>query len=365
MKRPLFIKSIRRFVNSYGQPITKEKLRPPYEPTNLRSLNQIKRPKSQGELFMKNKEYLCHQQKIKLELTESDKREFGINPGELSISDLDFTVITKEDKEKVQEVYKFIKKYEWLSTINNYWNYIFALTYNEKLVTVIMVGTPCAFSTLLGKDTKYLEQQILRGASCSIAPHNSGSYLMSKGIEFMIKHTPYRVFYGYSTMHEAFEFGHLYRACNFMLINKNAGTKLEYLKPGTQNKWLSDRHLRKLSNYKKISKRLGIEWQKEWSSNWSIFWNKMPPHLVDLIKTEQKREARLLTFRKVPPKLKYAYIKGRSKKETKRLLNLFKQRNPDLVNDDGTLGYEYPSKEEACKKLAIYSKGIENDAHLQ
>ncbi|MBL7663512.1 MAG: hypothetical protein JNM93_00150 [Bacteriovoracaceae bacterium] len=285
----------------------------------------------------------CHQYKKKMQFQEEDRINFGLNKNQvLKISDLEFKVIDKTDLKSVSEVKSFIEKYEWYGKINNYWNFTFALTYQDKIVCCVMIGTPMMFSKCLGEDTKNLEQTILRGASCSIAPFNSGSYLIAKAIKWVLANSPYRLFSGFSTTHEAFEYGYIYQSLNAILVSDKAGTRLEYLKPGTQDRWLSDRHLRKISNYRTQMKMLGIDWNKNWNDRWRVLWENIPSDIADMLKAQVKADMQTLTFRKVPPKLKYLIIKGVDKRETKHLLKLFREHNPKLVNADGSLGLPYP-----------------------
>lgn len=287
----------------------------------------------------------CHQHKIKMKHRETDLVEFETDK-QLELSELEFRVIFKSENDAKNDVINFIEKYEWLGKINNYWNYAFALTYQDKIVNVVMIGTPAMFTKVIGENTTQYEQTIHRGASCSIAPKNSGSFLIAKALDWMVNNTPYRLFYGYSTPSGANEYGYIYQSLGFNLISKNAGTKLEYLKPNTTDRWLSDRHLRKLSNYKKIAKKLGFKWQGSWNTKWKIHWDKMPEEVSLAIKLEQKEEMKSLKFRKVEPKFRYLKIKGKDKRETKHLIRLFKENNPKLVNEDGSLGLPYPKKDQ-------------------
>lgn len=309
----------------------------------------------------------CHQHKVKIKNIQYDLELFELTKDqveEIQIQDLTFEVIQKDNKQRIKEVKEFINRYEWLGKINHYWNYAFALTYKEKMVTVCMIGTPTMFSRLLGEGTKDLEQTIHRGASCSIAPKNAGSFLIANAIKWMVQHTPYRVFSGYSTPSGAFEYGYIYQSLNAILVSKDAGTRLEYLKPGTQDKWLSDRHLRKIANYKRIAKKLGYEWEKSWNTLWKIHWHLMPERVEKAIRNELKEEMKTITFRAVEPKFKYVLIKGLDKRETKSLLKRFKENNPRLVNPDGSIGLPYPKKDQDCKNVAISENGVESEREI-
>ena len=72
----------------------------------------------------------------------------------------------------------------------------------------------------------------------------------------------------------------------------------------------------------------------------------MPEEVSLAIKLEQKEEMKSLKFRKVEPKFRYLKIKGKDKRETKHLIRLFKENNPKLVNEDGSLGLPYPKKDQ-------------------
>ena len=97
---------------------------------------------------------------------------------------------------------------------------------------------------------------------------------------------------------------------------------------------------RKRSKYRIYAENIGLnrdEWEgmmKKYSPNWEV----IPPEIKTKIKAEEKKYRESCDSRLVPPKHKYCYILGRSKRETKHLHELFKINNPKKV------GLSYPKK---------------------
>ena len=152
-------------------------------------------------------------------------------------------------------------------------------------------------------------------------------------INWMVANTRYRVFSAYSDP-TAKELGTIYQACNFYYIGQKSGTTKRYVNPFT-GRLVSDRFFRARSAYKQYAKQLGIEWQKNWNNDQSILWHNMPKEIEQQLRQQSKKmqsEAKYFTF---PPKHKYIYIKGKTKKEDKMLKTIFMEK---------TKVYDYPKK---------------------
>ena len=155
-----------------------------------------------------------------------------------------------------------------------------------------------------------------------------------QSIKWMVKNTEFRYFTAYSDP-EAKELGTIYQACNFYYLGQTSGTNHQYLDPNYPEKgWFSDREFRKKSKYYRYAEAIGIDrmtwksWMKKYSPNWEI----IPPHVKVLIKAEEKRYRDSCEKRKVPPKHKYCYILGQTRRETKYLKKIFSEVNPKKVD---------------------------------
>mgnify|MGYP003111035832 CR=1 FL=1 len=283
----------------------------------------------------------CWQYEIRLQNLEDDLKAIGLSKDEmekLSIGDFCFSYVGKEDKKQCEEIKHFIKKHEWLGNIPNRPTHRFTarLKQNSALAGVVIMAIPNTFGNLLGKDKdkNNLEKLVARGASISWAPKNLGSWLVSKSVKWMVQNTDFRIFTAYSDP-EAKELGTIYQAMNWIYLGQTSGTAKQYLDPAKPDKgWFSSRDFRKRSKYNMYIKRCGIDkkmwesWMKKWSPNWEL----VPPIAKEMVKQEEKKYRSSCISRTVPPKHKYCYILGRSKKETKQLKKLFVENNPNKIN---------------------------------
>ena len=259
----------------------------------------------------------------------------------LRIDDFEFEYVSKDDKELCKEVKEFIERHEWLAKLPNRPTHRFTarLKKNGTLAGTIIMATPNAFSNLLGKENTNKEKLISRGACISWGPKNLGSWLITQSIKWMVKNTDFRYFTAYSDP-EAKELGTIYQACNFMYLGQTSGTDKQYFDPKNAKKgWFSGREFRKKSNYYKYAEKIGInkdQW-KSWMKKYSPDWEVIPPDVKIAVKRQEEIYRQSCKSRKVPPKHKYVYILGRSKKETKELKELFARNSPKKV------GLRYPT----------------------
>jgi len=241
---------------------------------------------------------------------------------ELKVSDL---VFTHEPKEKVfKEVKAFIERHEWLGKLSLYPTHFFTARYQGLLCGVVVMDMPVAFSKALGDKTRKMERLISRGASISWAPKNTASALISYSIKWMVDNTSYRYFTAYSDP-EAKELGTIYQACNFYYLGQKNGTKFQYLAPN--GKWVSDRYFRSRSVYKRLAKSNDIVWQDSWQTGCVLHFDRMPKEVELKIKALSKNLMLSCEKRISAPKHKYAFLLGKTKKETKELTKIFKLRN--------------------------------------
>jgi hypothetical protein len=288
---------------------------------------------------------LCHQFKVKIKNYGTDLKESGLTKDEINtikVSDLDFRFVGKDVKDLCQDIKLFIEKHEWLGKMPARPTHRFIATYNERIVAVLVMATPYAFSNVLGSENSQLEKLIARGASISWAPKNTGSWLIMKSIEWMVKYTTFRFFSGYSDT-AAKELGTIYQSINCIYLGKNSGTRYEFFDPESpQRGWFNDRLFRKVGQYKKYALKLGYKWDKSWNDGCKMIWANMPNDIhLQLSKASADYRERC-EKRQVARKHKYIYIKGKSKKETKALKQAFKINNPKLIQDNGKLGLAYP-----------------------
>ena len=184
---------------------------------------------------------------------------------------------------------------------------------------------PNAFSKLLGDNTHKIERLISRGACISWSPKNLASSFLMWVINWMVKNSDYRLFTAYADP-TAKELGTIYQACNFYYLGQKSGTTTRYINPYT-DKIVSDRFFRTRSAYKKYAKELGIQWEKNWNNDQKMLWENIPDEIEKQLRNYSKIKQSESTKVEMPSKHKYAYVKGATKQETKRLRTLFEQLN--------------------------------------
>jgi hypothetical protein len=277
------------------------------------------------------KENHCWQYDIRLKNAERDLRSSGLTEEEVrALKCSDFVLKNEAKSEVLPEVRLFIETHEWLGKLSLYPTHFFTARYKGILAGVVVMDMPTAFSKLLGEDTKKVERLISRGACISWSPKNLASKLISYSIKWMVKNTPYRLFTAYSDV-EAKELGTIYQACNFYYLGKKSGTKAQF--KIREGKWVSDRYFRSRSVYKKLARESGIVWESNWSTGDKVHFCRMPKDVSDKLKRLSKEYQKSCQSRIVEPKHKYAFLLGRSKKETKKLRDAFEARNKT---------YQYP-----------------------
>jgi len=271
----------------------------------------------------------CWQYDIRVKNREEDLVLANIaqqDAAQLRICDFDFSF---EEKDLIfNEVKTFIERHEWLGRLGLYPTHFFTARYKGMLAGVIIMDMPNAFSKMLGENTKKLERLISRGACVSWSPKNLASSLIGFSIKWMVKNTPYRLFTAYSDS-EAGEIGTIYQACNFYYLGAKFGTKVQF--QNENGRWVSDRYFRSRSVYKRMAVNLGIQWVDGWQVRDRVFFDKMPEEIAKAIKQASKDYMESCVKRTLPQKGKYAYVQGKTKKETKYLREVFKDKNKVVV----------------------------------
>lgn len=271
----------------------------------------------------------CWQYSIRVKNLEEDLKACGFSreyAEALRVSD--FTFVNVTDKSEQQRLKRFIERHEWLGNLSQYTTHWFACYHNSALAGVILFNMPNAFSKTLGENTKDIERLISRGACISWSPKNLASAFLMWCIKWMVENTQYRLFTAYSDP-TAKELGTIYQACNFYYMGQTAGATARYLNPYT-GKIVSDRYFRQKTAYKKFAEELGIAWQKHWSHNTGMLWDNMPKEIAQRLREYSRYKQSLCEKIMVPPKHKYAYVLGQSKKETKNLRKIYEERNKTL-----------------------------------
>lgn len=281
----------------------------------------------------------CWQYEMRLNNLGEDLVTAGMTTEQITnlrTRDFEFEYVDKEDKFLCLEIKRFIERHEWLGKLpaRPTQRFTARLRSTGALAGVVVMATPNAFSHLLGKANRDKEKLIARGASISWAPKNLASWLVASSVRWMVQNTGYRIFTAYSDP-EAKELGTIYQAMNWIYLGQTSGTSRQYFDPSRPSAgWFSDRDFRKRSKYRVYAKNIGIdrdEWEsmmKKYSPNWEI----IPPAVKVKIKEEEKRYRDSCDSRPVPPKHKYCYVLGDSKRETKQLHELFKINNPKKVD---------------------------------
>ena len=268
----------------------------------------------------------CWQYDIRVKNLEKDLQDCGLTKeytSSLKVSDFVFTNVT--DKKTQHELKKFIEKHEWLGNLSQYTTHWFACYHKGIIAGVILFNMPNAFSKILGENTKEIERLISRGACISWSPKNLASSFLMWCINWMVENTQYRLFTAYSDP-IAKELGTIYQACNFYYMGKSSGAVKRYINPYT-GKIVSDRFFRQKTAYKKFAKELGIEWSREWSHSTGMSWDKMPKEVETKLREYSRLKQSESKSIEVPSKHKYAYVLGRTKKETKRLRDIYLKIN--------------------------------------
>jgi hypothetical protein len=281
------------------------------------------------------KESHCYQYNIRLNNLESDLKEAGITKDEaarLRVSDFRFEFVPKENKNECRRIAEFIERHEWLGKMPHRPTHRFVGTYQGRLAGVVVMATPNAFSSLLGKEDQGLEKLIARGACISWSPKNLASSLIMFSVRWMVRNTAFRVFTAYSDT-EARELGTIYQACNFTYLGSGFGARVECFDPNRpERRWFSDRTFRKPDQYRYYADRLGLLWKREWGERGRINWAAIPEPVCQQLKDQAREAEDKCEKREVPKKHKYAYILGQTKSETRRLRSKFASLHPELVN---------------------------------
>jgi hypothetical protein len=273
---------------------------------------------------------VCYQYQRRLDTIEEDKQKYGWTDEdlkEISIDDFVFENITSnEDKKECKE---FIERYEWLGCLGWYSTHYFTARYvgNKKphnvdnrglLGGVIVMGMPNAFSKLLGEETKNLERLVNRGASASWTPKNLGTKFLSWCCKWMVQNTQYRLFTAYSDP-SAGELGTIYMASNWYLVSKSGGASTMCINPYDKSKIISDRRFRARSFYRRYADELGIESGENWKNDTRMLWENIPDDIEKKLRDYAKKKYEESEKIKVPAKMKWAFVLGKDKRETKNL----------------------------------------------
>lgn len=266
----------------------------------------------------------AHQYIIKQNTLEEDLEAYGLSRDQVnSIRIPDLTFNYTNDPDELVRIRNFITRYEWLGKPSLYPTHYFTAYWGNILVCAVTMDMPAAFSKMLGKNTRKLERLISRGASISFAPKNTASAILSWAMRWMIENTGYRLFTAYADP-EAGELGTIYQALNFYYLGNNYGTSVKYLYKG---RWVSDRTFRSRSAYKRYAKALGITWKPEWQHKERILWYNMPEEIENKLRQASKDFMGNLEKKTGTKKHKYAYVLGSDKRETRKLRQLFLDRN--------------------------------------
>ncbi|MCY4644257.1 MAG: helix-turn-helix domain-containing protein [Bacteriovoracales bacterium] len=289
----------------------------------------------------------CRQYEIRQHNLAKDLEKAGISKAQmiaLKVGDFDFRYVPKTDLKTCQKIKQFVIKHEWLGKMPHRPTHRFIATYgkggHKKLVGVIVMSIPNAFSHLLGKGYRDREKLISRGACISWSPKNLASSLIMFSVRWMVKNTSYRFFSAYADP-QARELGTIYQACNFTYLGQDSGARFQYFDPQNPERgWFNDRLFRKSTSFKRYALELGIDWEKDWGRD-RVIWNEMPSSMREQLKRAARDHQNLCLKRPVPRKHKYVYILGRGKWETKRLRARFAKLNPQKI------ALPYPKKRAA------------------
>jgi len=280
---------------------------------------------------------VCWQYKVKEEQNDYDKREFSISAEEIQsirTSDLTFDYVGKEDISGCREITKFIERYEWLAKMPVWVTHRFTVRYKGILVGVVVMATPYTIADYLKKpEYKKTEKLIARGATNSIAPKNTASWIISNSMDWMVKNTEFRIFSAYADP-EALELGTVYQSCNFYYTGQTYGGGYVYIDPDNiDGGWFGDSYFRQRSVIKKAAVRAGVPWNDSYivenktGSKRIINWTAMSGDIKIMVEAAVKEYQNRFTKYKTAKKHKYVYVLGKDKRETRMLRSLFEANN--------------------------------------
>ena len=294
---------------------------------------------------------VCYQYRRRVDTKEEDKQKYGWTDDDISeikLDDFVFENVTSdEDKRECKE---FIERYEWLGCLGWYNTHYFTARYigNKKpqnigerglLGGVIVMGMPNAFSKMLGEETRNLERLVNRGASASWTPPHLATMFLNWCCKWMVQNTQYRLFTAYSDP-SAGELGTIYMASNWWLVSKKGGTATMCINPYDETKVISDRRFRARSFYRRYADELGIPWGDNWKDDTRMLWENIPDDIEKRLRDYSKKKYEEAKKIKVPSKLKWAFVLGKDKRETKQLRKKFVELNKI---------YEHPKREDRGK----------------
>lgn len=294
---------------------------------------------------------VCYQFQRRIDTKEEDKRKYGWTDEDLSeikLDDFVFENITSDDDKR--ECKEFIERYEWLGCLGWYNTHYFTARYvgskkpqdvGERglLGGVIIMGMPNAFSKMLGEDTRNLERLVNRGASASWTPPHLATMFLNWCCRWMVQNTQYRLFTAYSDP-SAGELGTIYMASNWWLVSKRGGASTMCINPYDETKIISDRRFRARSFYRRYADELGIPWVDNWKDDTRMVWENIPDDIEKQLRDYAKKKYAEAKKIKVPSKLKWAFVLGKDKRETKQLRKKFLELNNV---------YEHPKREDRGK----------------
>ena len=269
----------------------------------------------------------CYQYQRRLDTLEEDKQRYGWSDEDLSNISLDDFIFENVTTEEVKKECKaFIERYEWLGTLSLYNSHYFTARYKGLLGGVVIMGMPNAFSKMLGEGTDQQERLINRGASAAWTPKNLGSKFLMWCIKWMVENTQYRLFTAYSDP-SALELGTIYSSLNFFCLGQKSGSQVMCINPYDPTKIINDRRFRARSFYKKYAQDLSITWNPSWNDDTKMLWENVPDDIEKKLRDYSKEMFAKAEKIYVKPKIKWAFVLGRDKKETKALRKKFLELN--------------------------------------
>lgn len=159
-------------------------------------------------------------------IREAKEQEYKVAPTHANIK----TALCRPISYKEAEI--VILEYEWLGTMGQ-GMYNFGIFFNDILAGVVCMGLPSGrlAGDMFGTQNRSKAICIERGACVWWAHPHSASKLIMFAVNWMTKHTKYRIFFAYSD-EDAGEIGTVYQACNFMYMGVSASG-------GSQNKLIT------------------------------------------------------------------------------------------------------------------------------
>jgi len=208
----------------------------------------------------------------------------------------------------------FIERYEWLGNAGYGIKWCFTARYAGLLGGVVLLSEPYRFER---QETREMECLIQRGACASWTPINLGSRLIGFACGHMTRHADKRIFFAYADP-AAGEIGTIYQACNFIFLGMIP--KTVYTHRGEVKSAQTIKRTRRLLPW---LKQQNIHLPSTCFTERGYFkWSKIPLAIRARMRAHVRTQVNHWNRQDLTHG-KYVLIKGKSKTQTRKLLQVY------------------------------------------